>query len=648
MQSLKKTLSPYAPWLARLAALLGALWYTFQSWRYIHTLDSVLDEGAYLLKGLLFVRGVYTPFQDFGPLTNHTPLAFLIPGVVQVLFGPGLRPARIFALLVGVLFLIGLWVLVRRLRGETWAAAAVWAIALNVAVVKMYSVATSQVLIACMLVWMLVSILGDDRKPWQLAVGGALAGIAMMTRINLAAVLPIIVLYIWWQYNFRSALLAAAAGGAVVLIGHLAYWPDILKLWTHWLPASLTPFLDPWREPEAIRYWNPNTDLNGRIISFFYGFRYHFIALFGASAAWLLWPKRQAWKTDTDFRMAVLLSGLLLVLGGMHAAASLALNYCVYCYSVYLSFFDFTGILLLIVIAPSLTRKIGPVRQILLTTLVLLLSTGIAYSAFSDFKNWAERTLKNSVPRVADFHILPGKVKLWILLENRFGWPYETQWRNSIPALGLALGVGILLIAFFIYLIQRLRKTQPSTSPGMIALSLTLVAGMILAPTKMLGDGFDTYDCGQAETELFPADNLTPTTTPASDVLESYETAGLYLASLIPAGATVYWRGTLSAVPLLYLNDPHLFPAQINQDYTLYLSGDDQELARFSYWSDPLAQQWVTEADYVLVVERYHTGWLAETLTDPTRFEELTPTLPVVPCDPRSIIHIYARLNNTP
>ncbi|HNB53923.1 MAG TPA: glycosyltransferase family 39 protein, partial [Anaerolineales bacterium] len=265
MQTIKTFLTTHSTLLSRLAALAGVIVYTLQSWYYIHHLDSVLDEGAYLTKGLLFVRGVYTPFQDYGPLTNHTPLGFLIPGVIQVLFGPGLRPARYFALFVGLLILLGLWVLVRRLRGEGWAAFAVWALALNVAVIKMYSVATSQVLIACMLVWMLVCILGDDRKPWQLAVGGALAGIAMMTRINLAAVLPIIVLYIWWQYNFRAALLAAGTGGVVVLIGHLAYWPDILKLWTYWLPDSLTPFLDPWREPEAVRYWNPDTDFNGRV-----------------------------------------------------------------------------------------------------------------------------------------------------------------------------------------------------------------------------------------------------------------------------------------------------------------------------------------------------------------------------------------------
>lgn len=648
MHFLKKLHFPHAPWLARLAALSGVMVYTFQSWDYIHHLDSVLDEGAYLLKGLLFVRGVYTPFQDYGPLTNHTPLAFLIPGIIQVLFGPGLRPARYFVLLVGVLILIGLWLLVRRLRGEGWAAATVWVIALNPAVIKMYNVATSQVLIACLLVWMLVCILGEDRKPWQLAVGGALAGIALMTRINLAAVLPIIVFYIGWQHGRAAAILAALSGGAVVLIGHLAYWPDILKLWTYWLPDALTPFLDPWREPEAVRYWNPPTDFNGRVISFFYGFRYHFVALWAALSAWILWPARKAWKTAADFRSAVLLSALLLVLGAMHATASLGLNYCIFCYPVYLSFFDFTGLLLFLVMLPSLTRQIHPLRQGLLAALLLFLTTGIAYSAFSDFKNWGEDLLKKNVPRVANLQILPGTVKLWALLENRFGWPYEAQWRYLIPTLGLVMGVSILLLAFLIFLIRRLHKAEPSISPAAYLLSLTLMTGVILSPTKLLGNGFETYDCGQSETERSPTEDLVPLPASALDVIQSYEAAGHHLAGLIPAGAKVYWRGTLSAVPLLYLDSPQLFPSQINQDYTLYLTGDDKELERFSFWSNTLARRWVQEADYVLVSKRYYQDWLAEILADPLQFEERTPTAPVSPCDPRSVIHIFARIDKSP
>ena len=66
--------------LAGVLALLGACVYAIQSYIYAFRLTSMLDEGAYLYKGYLFVSGLYRPFQDFGPWTNKAPLAFLIPG----------------------------------------------------------------------------------------------------------------------------------------------------------------------------------------------------------------------------------------------------------------------------------------------------------------------------------------------------------------------------------------------------------------------------------------------------------------------------------------------------------------------------------------------------------------------------------------
>lgn len=66
-------------WPALVAAALAAVVYAVQSWHYAHTQLSVLDEGAYLVKGLLYALGRYLPFQDFGPSTNHMPLAFSFP-----------------------------------------------------------------------------------------------------------------------------------------------------------------------------------------------------------------------------------------------------------------------------------------------------------------------------------------------------------------------------------------------------------------------------------------------------------------------------------------------------------------------------------------------------------------------------------------
>ena len=117
-------------------ALLGGLVYIIHTWGHIHGQSSVLDEGLYLFKGVQFALGKYQLFQDYGPLTNHMPLSFLIPGWVQVLFGTGLRTARYYALSLGILMIVGFWVTSRRLSGPWWAAFGVWAVALNPALVN--------------------------------------------------------------------------------------------------------------------------------------------------------------------------------------------------------------------------------------------------------------------------------------------------------------------------------------------------------------------------------------------------------------------------------------------------------------------------------------------------------------------------------
>ena len=124
------------PWLAEILAGLAGVTYIVQAFIYAHTQFSVLDEGAYLVKGYLFATGQYTPFQDYGPWTNHMPLSFLIPGWVQAIFEPGLRTGRYFSIFLGIVLLLGLWWVTRRLGGRWWAAGAVWAIALNPALDK--------------------------------------------------------------------------------------------------------------------------------------------------------------------------------------------------------------------------------------------------------------------------------------------------------------------------------------------------------------------------------------------------------------------------------------------------------------------------------------------------------------------------------
>ena len=623
--------------LADVAALAGGLIYLLQSWIYAHTQASLVDEGAYLFIGQLFAQGKYHPFQDFGFWTNHMPLSFMVPGIVQVLSEPGIRTGRYLAIVLGLLMLLGLWLTARRLGGRWWAAAAVLLVAINPALVKMYSLMNAQVLVACMLVWMLALTVGEGLKLWQISLGAALAGAVVLTRLNLFPVLPILLAYIFWQHGRRAGGLAILAGLGVFLLGHALFWPGILRQWAAWLPERLAPFLAPWRPPRATPIWNPEVGLESRIYSFLLGFRFHFVALAGALTALYLWPPRGRWKSEFKFKASVLLLCLLGVLFFAHAWASLGVNaqtydalgrnYCIFCFPVYLAFFSFLGFLLVAASATSWRWQLSVWRQAVIVVLVLLLAAGIGFSAFDPV---GDLLLDWRIPRLRTLirtgQLLPGTVPLWEYLQNNFNLKYGEA-RRLLPALG-GLAAGLLILGASAFVWKRGERSghpPASRSFGALALVGFLIAGLALTPTVALGAGFRTYDCG-------------------GDVIASYEAVGTSLTEQVPPGSTVYWQGGLSAVPLLYLPGVQVYPPQIFDGYTFRLDGDPQELLNYGFWNQPLAERWLDEADFTLVQERFYEGWLKEELSDPNRFQQVAVTQPTLSCREDASLRIFKRL----
>lgn len=575
-------------WLAYLAALAAGLLYGLQSWIYLHTLDSVLDEGAYLYKGYAFVTGQYQIYQDYGFWSNHMPLSFYIPGVVQAVFGPGLAAGRYFSLLLGMLMLLGVWLLVRRLGGKWWAAAVLWGIVANPAVVKMYSTAITQVMIACMLVWVLVLVLGGDRPRWQLALGASLAGVMWMTRINLFPLLPLLVLYIFWEYGRRTGLMAALAGGLTIILLHAAFWPEILRMYAFWMPDGLLPFLSPWEPPTATHFWDPRVSLTARISSLFRTFRFHFLALMGACAAWILWPKRPDWKSRTQFRQAVFLTVLLLVLWSLHFWATMSKNYCAFCLEGYTAFFIILGWLLLVLVLVQAAPARSRFRDLLTAVLILTVIVGIGFTMFEDIGlDLLELRLPFlKLDETPTFTQLPDLSKI---LENRFSIDRRTS-RFLIPtAFALLAALSILGISLLAVALQR-RKTSGLRSFTMWALLITFALGALLSPTRLLGRGYTTFDCG-------------------GDIPAAYTQVGAYLASVIPPGSQVYWKGGLSVAPLLYVPGIQIYPAQVNGDYSYFTDGDPQALQKYGFWNRELAEKWLQEADFILIEDRYYEDW---------------------------------------
>lgn len=622
-------------------ALLGGFVYLYQSWVYAHTQNSVLDEGSYLVKGYLFATGKYWPYQDYGPWSNHMPLAFLIPGFAQVLFGPGLQTGRYLAIVLGGLMLLGLYLSTRRLAGKWWAAGVVLAVALNPAEIKIYSMAISQVLIACMLVWMLALTLGEGRALWQIAIGAALAGALTLTRLNLFPVLPLFVGYVFWQHGRRAGLTAGLVSVSVFLVGHAIFWPGIMRLWATWIPTTLAPFLERWRPPEAIPVWNPTVELRDLLLSFLWGIRFHFVAVVGVITTLLLWPKGE-WRNKANYKASVFLVILFILLFLLHAYAAFGVhtqsvdvmgkNYCVACFPLYVGFFSSIGLVLVAASASSWRRQVGGWRTVVIIVLILGLAGSLGYAAFSEIGEDLYRALGSplldlQVPRVRSLQLLPGSVSLRGLLQNKFGLGYAELTQLSIRVIPLLVGILVGLVLFLsIWLISRRvdrRYTSLQASFGVICLVFVLSVGLVASPTPILGGGYHIYDCGW-------------------DVISSYEAAGAHLNRVISRNSQVYWSGGDSAVPLLYLNEVRIFPPQINSVYTFRNGGDADALARYGFWNEEMARQWANEADFILIEERLYGGWLRE-LVESSSYDELSAAPLTSPCFDNSNIHIYER-----
>jgi hypothetical protein len=450
----------------------------------------------------------------------------------------------------------------------------------------------------------------------------------MMTRVNLAPVMFLIVVFILWAYGWRAGWLAALAGSLPVLVGHAIYWPSILRIWAHWIPADLVPFLRPFAHPPGSDpTWNPVVTLDSRVTSFFHGFRFHFVALVGALGALLLWSGRKNWKTPFQFKMAVFLAVLLVSMFLFHMWAALGKDYCVFCFPVYLSFFTFLGLLLLVVSIQVWDRDLPVWRKVLVLLAILVLSTGLGYSAFPEIGDKFLPVLDLQVPRMGSMRILPGSVPLGALLQNRFGIsPVDLDQlaRRALSALGgLLVGLALLATAYMAWRSLAKRRNATRISYPYLALVVFLALGYLLSPSILLGGGYTTYDC-------------------SGDVIRGYELAGEHLAGLIPPGSRVYWHGGNSAVPLLYLEGVEIYPAQINGGYSLRKGGDPDALARYGFWSEELARRWAEEADFILIEERLFGGWLGE-LVEAGGHNELRETPSTVLCRGNSSIHIYKK-----
>lgn len=602
-------------WLAYLIAGIGVMLNGVQLWIYAHTQTSLVDEGAYLYMGYQFAAGTYQPYQDSGLWMNYAPFSYLIPGAVQLLFGPGLRAGRYFSVILAISTTVILWVLARRLGGKWWAAALVWAITLSPIPIKIYSHVISQVLVAFFLACALFFTLGEKRPLWQIAIGAVFSGVLVMTRHTMILLLPLLVAYVFWQHGKKAGWLSIAGCLFPLVIVHIIYWPNILQLWSfYWLPTQWIPFLRNYKPPLDI-VLGPSTELDPRtqLMAFFFAFRAQYIYLVGILTSILLWPRRGQWKNPTRRKISIFLVVLFFALITVHGWGSLGFTSCTFCFATYISFFSPLALLLTIVSASSWNKKIYPSRQILATVVLAFVSLGIGFTTFDTL---GSALLHLPVPRVSNGVRWGEWVILWNYISNKLNMDYFDSRILLSTLFSLIASTFLLGSIFLVWRFLRRNRITAGYSFGALAVVVFLVIGYVISPL-MNGPYRQGGDCNV-------------------DVIRNYEALGVDLENLTSSRSQIYWA-VESAVPLLYLPNINVHTAQVYGESSFLHNPNTAEVEKFGYWNTELRQQWLNNAEIIVVEE----GQMSDLLGFDSDRYEMTILPPANPCVGSNRIFVF-------
>ncbi len=585
---------------------------------YAHQMPSRVDEGSFLIKGYYYVKGIYQPFQDYGPWTNNMPLAYYIPGLAQVAFGPGLKTGRYFAIFTAVLMLLAMWLLLRRLKGKWWALAGVLFFSLNPALIKTYVQAVSQVTVACLLAWSLFFLIGEKRSLAQIGLGAFFCALTTLTRQNMVFMMAFAVLYAWFVFGKKAGWTALACAGVPFLLVHVLFYPRIISLWAAWLPEFILKLIQYQAISSGIeQVWSPEIGLLTRFTSFFTAVRYYFVPLIGVLLCLLALPRKDAWKSKVERQTVLFLGMLFTIMFLLHAWASLGKNYCVYCFPNYLAFFIPIAVLMAVIVLSNL----GSIQPKIETFWAFLIGLFFIPGAFlGSLETVGRRVMSLAVPRFKGGRMVGGSTELWKLFSNRFGFSYDELLPYIAVAFGLMIAAAFLLLAWLAFRGFGRRK---GLHAGNFILAALVILSLILMPSPLLADMQTSNTCG-------------------GDVLNAFEKVGAQLNERIPAGVTVYWAGGSVVTPLLYLTDDFVHPQLLNGVYSKYLGGERDDLERKGYYNAASIEAWRAEADYIVNSNIKMVGsWL--TFLNSDDYDEYQHTDALDPCDPTTFLRIYKK-----
>jgi len=598
--------------------------YILNGFRVAESIWFTMDEGSYLFKGYWFLTGQASPFEINGPITNKPPLAFLIPGLSQII-QPGIGSGRALNVLLLAGSLIGIWLILHRQGHAWWGNLALFLVVINPAWVEYYTRVMTQTPTLFFLVWSLFWGLGKDRGMSSLILAAGLGVLMVFIRHNLAFYLPILWAYMIWEHGFKKANLAFLPAVLLFVALNVLYWPEIFnQLWAKSLPTQIADGIfalsgtkPPYNPPNVGA--EPITYSALQIIQEFFGAaRISLAAIWIAFCALLLIPGSHFERSES--KQAVALSLIFWVQLLIHILVVLDKNVLLYSFPAYLLFWAPTIFLLLPVIAQRSVELGRGGRVWAQAILFLILSGGVGLNLY---RTISIPLMNFQIPRLRDWRILPGEVELWRVVVNKFG----IEFRQQEYLLAWIIGIlGGLVIIGLVWLLGKLAVGIKITAQsGAAHFWIFLMLITLLTPSPLLsGKSFDPL-----------CDNNT---------LDAIARVGGEINAQVEPGALIFWGGHTHPTVgvLLYVEDVRVFPEQLNGQFYYNPGISLAESQASNEWSDAQAMEWLRVADY-LIADPAHLGrWDGMLAGMPeVKVDQLTPTTPLEPCDPESTLYIY-------
>jgi hypothetical protein len=187
-----------------------------------------------------------------------------------------------------------------------------------------------------------------------------------------------------------------------------------------------------------------------------------------------------------------------------------------------------------------------------------------------------------------------------------------------------------ILISGLVYLLRQIKEKKWIAEKPLLThiLVVILVLGFIGSPSIFLGGSRNITDCQRG-------------------VLKTYTAASDKISTYIQPGEQVFWIGSDTQATLISLmeeKDIKIYPQLLNAQYSFRYGGNSDELSRQGFWNEGLAQQWIDQADTLLLEDQAYSGWFKQ-ISPLLSFDEfrLIAETSAIGCSPELKILIFQR-----